>query len=497
MQSVRKKTKKPLRYARWMLLAGLLLLLAGSIGAWRLASKPEEPIVIEKTIHSGTLYTYAEENIASLRITLRSGESWQLTQDADGNLAVDGDSAYQVAQRKRTSLLSAAAVVTYEDVLTEDALAYAQNYADFGLDTPRVVAEISYRDGTAVTLRIGDDHALEDTGWSYMLIDGDPRLYAIDTGTADALTVEKADLHPIEQPVLHKARFDRITLTGEDGQVKAAWVLQGDIGGDANDRWQLTVPLTYPADGESMSNLHDNLENIRLGAYVGEATPENLTKYGFHAPRFVIEIHMAAGSIGSANAAGEYEVVDWPESSFTLTVGAAKNDAVDYVRVEDSIYLTSHYSLAVFMNMKPVSTLTRFVAPTALGNLASLRIAGPDTAEEYVLTRTEQVAENNELVYDAQGNIVYDVTCTRNGESIAYTAFEAAYNNLLIVTVSGTLSTGWQSDEAPHTTYTFTQTDGVVHVVELVHCDAFHDAVVLDGNTMFYLIKDGMAFNLE
>lgn len=495
MQLVRKKNRKTVRHGRIWLLLALVIMLAGSIALWYVASQPEEKIVLTSEVHSGTLYAYEAQDIASLCITLRSGESWQLTQDEDGGLAVDGDDAYEVDETEKNSLLSAAAIVAYEEILTEDASAYAENFEDFGLETPRVVAEITYRDGVAVTLRIGDGEALEESGWSYMTVDGDPNLYALDDGTADALSVRKAELHPVEQPVLHKARFDQITFIGADAAVQAQWILQGEIGGDAQDRWLLTVPLQYPADGENISNLQDNIENIRMGEYVGVATAENLTQYGFDTPRFILEVHMAEGSIGTTDSTGAYTVTEWPESTFTLTVGGSKSEYVDYVCMNDSIYLTSHFTMNTLMNMNPSNTLTRYVVPTALGNLAQLTISQDGREEIYAVTRTEQVAENNDLVYDEDGQVVYDITCTRNGQEIAYSSFEAAYNELLVVTVSGTLPQGWQTEETPHTVYTFTQTDGTVHTVSLTTYDAFHDAVTLDGSSMFYLIKDGMKFN--
>lgn len=496
MQQVRKKNRKHVRHGRVWLLLALVVILVGSAALWYITSQPEETINLAGEVHSGTLYAYEAQDVAALHITLRAGESWQLTQGTDGGLTVDGDDAYEVDETEKDALLSAAAMVTYEEILTEDASAYAENFEDFGLATPRVVAEITYRDGTVVTLRIGDGYALEESGWSYMTVDGDPNLYALDDGTADALSVRKAELHPVEQPVLHKARFDQITFTGADGTVQAQWILQGEIGGDAQDRWLLTYPLQYPAEGENISNLQDNIANIRMGEYVGEATAENLTLYGFDTPRFVLSVHMAEGSIGTTDSNGEYTVTEWPESTFTLTVGGAKSEYVDYVRMNDSIYLTSHFTLNTLMSMNPSNTLTRYVVPTALGNLAQLTINRDGNEEIYAVTRTEQVAENNDLVYDEDGQVVYDTACTRNGQTIAYSSFEAAYHDLMVVTVSGTLPQGWQAEKTPHTVYTFTQTDGTVHVVSLTAYDAFHDAVTLDGSTMFYLIKDGMKFNL-
>lgn len=495
MQPVEKKQPRSLRHGRLWLLLGVVALLAGTIAACILLNQPEEPLPV-RTMEGGQLYACDTADVMTLRITLRSGDSWEMARTEDGSFAVDGEAGHQIEPDTLNSLLSAVSAVTYEDVLTEDWSAYAEHMADFGLETPRIVAEVTYRDGTALTLRIGDTYALEETGWCYMLIDGDNRLYALDTGTADSLAVSKASLHPVEQPVLHKARFDRITFTDESG-AQTCWELQGDIGTDAEDRWMLVSPMAYPADGEQMNSLRTNLANLRLGAYVGEATADNLMACGFNAPRFRMEIHMAAGSIGTTDEDGVYGVTDWPEETFTLAVGGAKNDSVDYVLVGESIYVTSHYSLATFMDMDPVSTLTRYTVPVALGNLAEMTVTTAGGTLTYTLTRTEQVQENNELVYDEDGHIVYDRAGTLDGREIAYTSFEAAYNSLLMVTVSGLLPDGWTTEAEPHTVFNFIQYDGTTHTVTLTDYDAFHDAVTLDGMSLFYLIKGGMTFSME
>ena len=496
MQPVEKKQPRSLRHGRLWLLLGVIVLLAGTMAACILLTRQEDEPLPVRTMEGGQLYACDAADVMGLRITLRSGDSWEMTRMEDGSFAVDGEAGYQIESQTLNSLLSAVSTVTYEDILTEDWSAYAEHMADFGLETPRIVAEVTYRDGTALTMRIGDTYALEENGWCYMLIDGDSRLYALDTGTADSLAVSKASLHPVEQPVLHKARFDRIVFTDEHGD-QTRWELQGDIGTDAEDRWMLVSPMAYPADGEQMSNLRTNLSNLRLGAYVGEATADNLTACGFDTPRFRMEIHMAAGSIGTTDDDGVYSVTDWPEETFTLTVGGAKNDSVDYVLVGEEIYVTSHYSLATFMDMDPVSTLTRYTVPVALGNLAEMTVTTAGGTQTYALTRTEQVQENNELVYDADGNIAYDRACTLNGREIAYTSFEAAYNSLLMVTVSGLLPEGWTTEAEPHTVFNFIQYDGTTHTVTLTDFDAFHDAVTLDGMSLFYLIKGGMAFSVE
>ena len=63
--------------------------------------------------------------------------------------------------------------------------------------------------------------------------------------------------------------------------------------------------------------------------------------------------------------------------------------------------------------------------------------------------------------------------------------------------MSGWLPEGWAAAEAPHTTFTFEATDGETHTLALTTFDALHDAVTLDGCTLFYLIRDGMDFRVE
>lgn len=497
MLDVKRKKRRSFRHGRVWLALGAVVLALGVGGAAVLTNQPT-PLEEEETHDtstSGTLTSYEVSQVSRLAITQRNGDSWAMLQSDNGSLTLEDDPDYEISTAKADDVLEVARSLTYQEVLTEDVSAYS--LADFGLETPLLTLDVTYTDGAHWVMHLGDALSLEDNNAYYMLVEGDSRLFALDKGTAEALMVERASLHPVEQPILHKARFDRITLTDGTGSILADWALQGDIGTNAQDRWLLIAPIQYPADGESISSLQDNLVNLRLGAYVGEATPENLTAYGFDSPSMTIVIHQAAGSIGSTGTDGVYTVTDWPESSFSLTIGGAKSDMVDYMLVEDSIYVTSHFTLKVFLDIEPISTISRYTVPVALGNLESLTIRQGEAEDVYTVTRTEQVAENNELVTDSEGNVAYDISCDCNGRSVAYQSFESAYNNLLKVTVSGFLPTGWQAEEEPHTTFVFQAVTGESYTLELTRFDALHDAVLLDGNAVFYLIKNGMSFTVK
>ena len=483
----------PREKRRILLLFFVLMLLMVTITALCLADQPtHEEIAPASADTSVQLVEIAASDVLS--ITIRRGDETPWTATVSGEtVSISGDIPLELSLEECQELLYSAASVIAENVLTDDPADYIDHLADYGLETPRYEARIVYADGRDMTLRVGDKG--HDGTWRYMLVSGDDRLFAFSNGSVESLFVNRDTLRKVNQPDLHKARIDRITLT--EGEQVIQWTLAGDItDADAADKWRITAPFTYPADADAMANLLSSIVHLRLGAHTAPATPENLTKYGFDTPRLTIELHQAAGTIGTTQADGAVLTTDYPESTVIFVVGGEKSDMIDYVRWGDQIYISSHFTVGVFMDYDVTTTMSRYPVMTALGNLANLTIREEDGLTEYVLTRTEQVAANNELITDQEGNPVYTVTVAKNGEAVDYAAFEAAYNALSLVTVSGTLPTA-DALPAPHTTYTFTDVDGTVHTVELATFDVLHDAVIVDGHAAFYLIKSGFRLNME
>lgn len=494
MQSIPKKNRQPnqqLRRILLLLLAGLAL--AAVLLITRTLEDPPTPAQTAPADSSVSLYAYTPEDVSAITIRRGSETPWTAVQTAQHQLQIGGEDGFTLTEAESAVLLMAASRITASDVLTENPADYAGHLADFGLESPRYEAWITYADGREIHLRVGD--ASPDGAWRYMLLSGDDRLFAFSRGSVESLFVNKDTLRTVTQPVLHKGRIDRITLTGSEG-MQAQWTLTTDVTAmDVGDHWQITLPFVYPADAAAMDSLLSNIANLRLGAYVCDATPEALMHYGFNAPRLTIDIHMAAATIGSINSEGVYATADWPESTLTFVIGGEKSDMVDYVLCNGQIFIASRYTMGIFMNYDVTGTMTRYLLPTALGNLASLTIEERGVHTEYAITRVEQVAANNELVYDEEGNVRYDVQVTCNGKPVDYTTFEAAYSALLPVTVSGLLPE--RADTAPHTVYTFTDVDGTVHIVAFSTFDALHDAVTVDGHQAFYLIKGGFKLNMH
>lgn len=405
---------------------------------------------------------------------------------------MEGDESFQVDNTMAQQVLTAASIVSYETILTDNPADYMDRLAEFGLDEPSLIVSITYADGQAATLRIGNQAQGEET-YYYMTIDGDERLLGLDAGTVTSLAIERYLLHAVEQPVIHGDRLDRITLTTTDSTL--SWALNGAITDpDAIDRWVMTSPFTYPADGEQMESLQSRLEMLRLGAYFGPATPENLSSCGLDASVMTIVLHMAEGNMGTVSTDGVYDVTQWPESEVTLTVGSPYADLIDYVRYNDDIYLMSRVFLLPLMLVTETSTLNRYPILTTLSNLETLTVTTQEGSVIYQVTRAPQLDENGDAVVDDSGSLIYESTVTRNGEAIIWDAFENAYSHLLLVTMSGTLPEGWETTEAAHTTLTFRTITGADHTIALFSFDAMHDAVMVDGTMLFYLIHGALDF---
>ena len=480
MQKVERKVHRKRKYRRAILMAAALALLTGGVISAAVLGRPAEKPQRQED-HGGLLTDRNAAELISVTVARRGEEPWTLIRAEDGTLQPEGGGDWNAETQSAEMLTEAVTQLRYEDILSEDSSVYAENPADFGLAEPRVTVTARYTDGTVTTVHVGNDTGLEE-GWYYMTAEGDGRLYALSSAIAEDLDVEFALLHPVAKPEIYAALLDRITVKDREGSILAEWALRGEITDrDAAANWAVTVPFSYPADEEAVQTLKKSAENIRLGAYTSPADGEKAAEYGLAEPRMEIIFHMAAGSTGTVGETGIYDIREHEERTVTLLIGNARDELADYVRFGDEIFTVSHFTLSVFTEPDPMGTTARYPVLTPLASLESLTEEENGEIREYVLRDAERTEENQEKRREV----------LLNGGLIAWETFEAAYDRLLTVTFSGTLprEAVW---EKPYKKYTFRTMSGGTHTVELCSWDGVHDAVTVDGSTLFYLIKGGM-----
>ena len=502
MQKVERKKHRDSRgrTGLWVLLFAVFAALCAA-GLFLLNRGGKEPLPVRED-RGGAIVDLETDQVASVTVTRRDGSTWTAQPDEDGDLVLPGED-WAVDAQLAARILDAAANLVYEDVLTDNPADYQSSLADFGLNPPALTAEIAYTDGSSVLIRIGDAAILEERTVYYALLDGDSRLFALPQGVVDDLNMDRSLLHPVDQPVIHGALLDRITVLDASGAVSREWRLRGSVEDqDAGVNWVITEPIAYPADETMISNMKKSAENLRVGLWVGPATPENLNMYGFDSSPGTLTLHMAAGSTGTVSDAGVYDVQDWEEREVSFRIGSKHSEMTDYVLWEDSIYTISSFTLEVFTSQEPFSSVARYPVLTPLNSLESLTVetlteSGTWDQTTYQIDRGAGLAaaapaDGAQAGSTAEGvNEADTVLCVKNDAAISWETFSADYERLLTVTVSGRLPNGWEKQPSEKK-YTFRTVSGGTHTLELSPFDPMHDAVTVDGYTLFYLIRGGM-----
>ena len=510
MQKVERKKRRARKHGRLIGLALCALLLAGCVTAAVLLRKmpADEPVQPRKRV-TGAITSRRPEELVSLTITRRGEEPWTAVREEGGSLRLlkegseEETDTWIVDENVGSMIQDAAVNLTYEDVFTENRADWEPDKADFGLDDPLVTAVFRFTDGAEVTARIGESADPDNKAYYYLVIDGDDRLYAVSSGTVQDLNVDRSILHPVHQLQIRGVLLNRITVKDGDGKARTEWALQGGIADrDAAENWLVTAPFRYPADYEAMTNLRETAENLRLGTYVCEADEQAMEKYGMTRPAAVLEFHMSPGSTGTVGMGGLFDISEWEERTVTLTIGSAKSEMVDYVLYGDEIFTVNHFTTSVFTETDPMTTAARYPVAIPLNSLESVMVEreGEETVHYALLrvtgeAKTEENPDEEEPAGEEAAEDTAEaettVRCLRNGAEIPYDTFAAAYERILTVTVSGRLPEGYEPKPA-HTKYTFHTVSGGTHTAELSDYDGMHDAVTMDGYTLFYLIKGGM-----
>ena len=490
MEKPERKKHRINKYRKLIALSAGVIILAACITLLFLI-RSKEPSVLYREMTNGTLFSHPKQDVKAIQVTLQSGETWKVVQpDADGHLFLSDNLSAEVDMNLAEGLLSAASTVTYEDILTEDSKQYEDQLDAFGLNQPKITAVYTYNDDSEVVLHIGEQSELADETYYFMLVDGDERLFAADNGTVEFLNLKKIMLRTVEQPQIQSSRLDRITVTDVRQEKKIEWSLEGAITeASSADNWFITAPFRYPADADIITGIKKNADDLILGAYVDEDSESNRVKYGLDSPQYTIELHMAEGLTGYITENGDYETQMQPENTVRFVIGNARNEMTDYVLYNGHIYTMNHFTLDVFTGADPVASAARYPFSTAVSDLASVSLEHDGTTDEYKLfsvVKENGTDENGEPMVDTE-----DV-CEKNGTGLSRSAFEAAWERLLVVTYTGILPERMEATEDCECIYRIKTVSGRQYTVSLFKYDALHDAVAIDGTALFYLIRNGM-----
>jgi hypothetical protein len=158
----------------------------------------------------------------------------------------------------------------------------ATDLGEFGLKEPSLVVEATLKDvATPTVLQIG---ARTPTFSSY---------YAREGNQAKVLMVPTSVQTKFDKTVFNLR--DKTVLALEQAQVKRVEVHQGEqhIAAESagEQGWKLVAPLETKADKTKISDLLNAIQGVKVKEFV-EETPQDLTPYGLHLPRWRLVVFL-------------------------------------------------------------------------------------------------------------------------------------------------------------------------------------------------------------
>lgn len=124
MQPIEKKHRKTIPHLRlWLTIACAAALLLVSAAVFML--ERTEPYVPSGDVSGTTeLITKTHDEVTSVTVTLRGGETWTLLRGEDGVMRMKDDPDFLLDEIMLRNVLDAACVVSYEEDLTRDPAQY-------------------------------------------------------------------------------------------------------------------------------------------------------------------------------------------------------------------------------------------------------------------------------------------------------------------------------------------------------------------------------------
>jgi hypothetical protein len=484
------------RRVRPVLLLGAALIVATAFVVLLPTIKSRFPVELAqnvKTEQTDKILETGDVNVLdTITVTHDDGESYTLLYRDEALYLKRGDGDTEIVNESYTEeIVDAATEIAVTDTVAEDADEVSDQLADMGLEPPLITVNVGYANGYEVEFRVGAQVA--GTTYHYYRWSGDNGVYMCDCGIYDAFEYTAHMLLPVQQPSITPALVDRVTLdTRVGGEMECSFEADGE---DAYVG-TLLAPYTYPMDGDAATALINALKNFRLGTKMDTVTSENRAQYGFDDPSAVLDVHQRGGAFSQVNAEGVLQTYTTEAQSIRLTLGAKDGEFFYYCEYAGECYRVSSFLVTTLVGADPGNYVSRAPANMGASNVASIVFAAGGGTLDVRATYTEHISEDDQTETDSDGNTVYDVTATADGEALSADSFNSLVQRLKEMTVSGKRSGNEPPSGNPLWTLTVTTADGAARTLAAYPQDAFNVLLAVDGVALHTLNDEAIRIAL-
>lgn len=476
MQPVRKNASPD---HRKRLLAGLIAALFLAVALMIYFNREQK--IPELETHADeervSLINRETDELVGMEVTSSRGDRFTILRENQGFI-VEGQPDFSLDEHQIDLMVKDLTKLSANELagevhLDESSLAHL----GLGQDAPRVSA--TYSDGEQLTLVFGNSAQTEIPA-DYLLIAGDNKVYTVSPETRDHFDRTQNTLHPVPAVNFSSSLVDKAIFSGQ-----GAFSLHQQDG-----LWEVTDPFLYPADSNQVRALLSSIGNMRFAVYAGEATQENLVRFGLEHPRRTITFYLSASTIISYDSQGmPLDSQNLVSQNLTISVGDDIDSIGLYCLYDGKIYQASNASMGFLQDTGLPGILS--VAPVTLpvNRLHSLKVEEKGETREYRIDFTEKILPNNEIERDEAGNTLYEPFVSLNSEETESENFLMEYLKLMGLQRSGRLPEGFSAnEEAPARRYLFMLQDGTRELA-LFPYDALHYAMRVNGTFMDYVSR--------
>jgi len=475
MQPVRKRKQVD---RRWLILAGALaalLILATALLLWR---RPAPLLIDRHEEERVPLITREAQDLLRVEVTNSQGGRFSLARKEDG-LVVEGQPDF-IVDTLQGELIVQDLTLLYANEIAGEMVPGATSVPELGLDDSAPRAQAFYADGSSLTLVFGHDAHTEIPS-SYLMVLGDRLVYLVSPETRDHFDRALETLHQVPAINFNPSLLDTLQVKG-----RAPFTLS-----QLEGLWELSAPYTYPADSTAVRQLLDSISKMRFALYAGEASEENLQRYGLGVPDRTITFMLSDSLLTGFDRQGAQTTSRAiPAQQLRIALGEGIGNIGLYCLYEGKIYQASNASMGFLRD----STLERLRSPTPvnipIARLHALEVLDGTATRVYRVELVEQVLPNNQLALDEQGQVLHVPVITLNGQQTDQDAFMRQYLTLMALGRSGRLPEGFTPQSGtPSRMYRFDTAQGRRELA-LFHYDALHYAMRVNGVFADYVLRE-------
>jgi hypothetical protein len=241
-----------------------------------------------------------------------------------------------------------------------------ENLADYGLSEPAASLEATASDGTAVTLKIGNEAGASLGYYGLVNTDGIVYLLPIEIGTALQYNNIQMTAVP-ESPGITASDICYLNIDsrdGEDYEIKNTDGSELDNMGSSLYTWQILKPYGegYSADSSKISEIQSNYTGFSYKSCV-DYKGTDLSLYGLDNPAAAIAIGYYEAAATPTPDSGTDSQTARKVSEYKIYVG--NKDAEDnyYVRIDgsDAVYTIGASSIDKMLQLDAFSLLNHYV----------------------------------------------------------------------------------------------------------------------------------------